>query len=439
MHRFRILPAVRDGEENMHMNPEAEEIRREAEANEVRLPWDEIVDETILVTPMVNRLGLENQYTYLSSSKQTNAGTILNDRWSPTDVVTNRLLGWRKLIQDIYKGARYPKNPLGYFAEQYPDIPRIFVRWFACMKYGPVSSPSNVGLVQAYTFTEHGKDVLDEHGQPAVGTNRIITLSSSCMVSMMSGLLTRLKSGPIDIKNNLLGDWCSLEGGQIATVYTSKADGSTKYDIRLNEFYPLAESAWVPWDELVDYPTVEEQIDMMVDALTGPVVDSCLRGSDVYADYIPEDIRGTGEDIPEYAEYRDTFAPKSGSRQAPAAARSAASAEPDERVDDEGDDDHLDGLPPETQESLPPPPPPRRAPAREAVKPPAPSSRPTPPPVQPSGRQAPPPPPPPSSDSATGRVDVPDNPGESAEEHEEALRRQTRERLERIRARGGNR
>lgn len=97
-----------------------------------------------------------------------------------------------------------------------------------------------------------------------------------------------------------IGDWCSPEGGRVMRVFQVPATQEMKphYGIEMQEEMPLgpiehrAREVWKPWDQLLRYHTVEEQIGYLCRAFPIEAVDFTLGRSE-YEGVLPTHVRGS--------------------------------------------------------------------------------------------------------------------------------------------------
>jgi len=283
--RFRILPAMEEGQELTPLNPEATS----------ETPLQEIIGEVFYVAEIVNMLG-SKRLTYISAANADAAGEAPPGDWSPTRVTVHNLR--KKIEEQIKRKGRHLPT----------DIPKA---WFSLAEgkfpFSALPYPNELFLVQCMAIEVNG------HTRKNLQTNAIewiapavLALPSSATTHFLDAIKTRAAEGPLSTENNLFGDFCTCKGGHLLQLkkMTKKAQktsgGSFTYDLYKQQQLPLdaakAAAMWKPWEDILRVPTVEQTIQWLLTALGPEALDFGLRGTP-YENYVPDDCRGTAEAI----------------------------------------------------------------------------------------------------------------------------------------------
>ena len=177
------------------------------------------------------------------------------------------------------------------------------LEWHSWLKWDPnsrgcrVRSPSLHLLFQALLFTSGGEPIKDQDGQAITKGRVIVALNYSTQKEFIERLLKPVDpSNPVSAENNDIGDICSCAGGRIMTLTPPPEDKATlPWTASLGDPYPLdpeyVRSMWVPWNDLIRIPTVQESIQRLTELFDDASVDFALRSSP-YVRYMPEKARG---------------------------------------------------------------------------------------------------------------------------------------------------
>jgi hypothetical protein len=287
--RFRILPAFTDGEEEIALNPDADQDTS----------MSDLFGYPAAVLELATGIG-ERRLTYISGNYEDNEGRKVEDSWS---VTKNMLARLKFKLRDTALLEEHGRKDL-------VDIPPSWRRWLNgnFRKYR-LSDPKSHVCFQVVAAEINGAPVEDGRGNKTWGGPYFFAVRLSAMDQFLQDLRTKADpSEPLTLKNNIFGDFCSLEGGQILMLRKiQKADaknGSTNaaYNLKpVGGAFPLkqdyVEKTFVDWDELVNVPTIEQAIELFASTFDGIAVDFALRDSRTYSEYIPQDYRGLSADI----------------------------------------------------------------------------------------------------------------------------------------------
>jgi hypothetical protein len=287
--KFRILPSISDGEEDVALNPEATQDTS----------MFDLFGQVAAVIEMTSGIGT-GRYTYISGGFVDEAGNKVTDNWSVTKVLMHRLK--YKLFETV-ECEKKKRHDL-------VDIPPSWKRWTAenFRKYR-LSQPQAYVCFQCVASEINGNTVEDARGNPTWGGPYVMPIRRSAMDQFLIDLKTRTDpEADLDLDNNLFGDFCSLEGGHTILMRKIKAedpdDKSSNASYNLKPFgkpTPLTkeyvDSMFTPWGEILYVPTIEKAIELFAQTFDGIAVDFALRDSDSYSEYIPKDYRGSSEGI----------------------------------------------------------------------------------------------------------------------------------------------
>ncbi len=128
-----------------------------------------------------------------------------------------------------------------------------------------------------------------------------------------------------------IGDWCSLDGGNILSFAKAPASGQFErphYGIQIAESLPLrsieqqVRDCWRPWDKLLRYHTAEEQVHYLCRAFPAEAVDYAFSTTE-YRDMIPQNVKGAWQ---RYRAAQQAWTPGMSGTGAPAPAPAVAPA-----------------------------------------------------------------------------------------------------------------
>ena len=283
--RFRIIPAIEDGQELAPLNPEAT----------VETPLQETIGEVFYVAEIVNMLG-SKRLTYISAANADASGVAPPGDWSPTRITVHNLR--KKIEEQIKRKARHLPT----------DIPKAWYN-LAEGKY-PFSAlpyPNELFLVQCMAIEVNGHKRKNlETNKPEWVAPAILALPSSATTHFFDAIRSKATDGPLSTDNNLFGDFCTCDKGCLLQVKkmlkkAQQTSGSSfTYGIYKQQLLPLAvnkaASLWKPWETILRIPTVEQTIQWLFIALGAEAVAFGLRGTP-YEGYIPEECQGTADSI----------------------------------------------------------------------------------------------------------------------------------------------
>lgn len=336
--KIRILPSIYEGEEELALNPEGT-------ADDAP---EDVLGSAFFIAEVAKGIG-SNATTFISGNNMDNEGNVVSEGWSATTLCVHRLK--YKLIEaDILKKHNHE-----------PDVPTSWIKWLNRIDF-MVKKPSVQLMMQCVLLSEDGKVPQDpKTGKPRAVAPALMVVPRSAMPMFLTDLRSRVdETEPLSMENNLIGDICTLDGGNVVLLRKIKnhdSDSSNSHDYNLknvNKAMPItlekAKKLFTPWEDLVYIPTVEEQIQILVDAFDAAAVDYALRGSE-YEPYLPDGVSGASEGIEDACNIKDlranikkkthTGAAKSPTRTAEGRAPRTEKKEESDDVTDIGDDINL--------------------------------------------------------------------------------------------------
>jgi hypothetical protein len=183
-------------------------------------------------------------------------------------------------------------------------VPPEWLKWTE--KQGPLSKIESVGLLQGMLFENAGR----EHKNPQNGMYKplhpvMLVLPKSAREALETLANTEVKGytgSPDDYASRYAcGDFLSCANGKLVTFtyvpqmgtmmshYTASI-GAKAIPVAL----PTVKSEWTPWDNLLRFLTIEEQIALLVQYWPPDAVDFVFGHSE-WADLLPGNVRGRWE------------------------------------------------------------------------------------------------------------------------------------------------
>lgn len=112
----------------------------------------------------------------------------------------------------------------------------------------------------------------------------------------------RNPQAPLSATNNTFGDCFTVAHGR--SVFVERFEGTpVTYDLSISDQeYPLdlewARQAWMPWDSILNIPTVEDIMHALMELCEPELLDYAFRGGP-YMKYLPDKFHGLSSHIPE--------------------------------------------------------------------------------------------------------------------------------------------
>ena len=304
---FRVLPSFTDGVEDVALNPDANQDTS----------MYELFGRVSAVLEIATGIGTR-RYTFASGSYEDNSGITVNDGWSVTKTILHRI---RFKLRDMDTCKKHG-------GQRFVDIPPSWNRWLNENFMRFRLSPMSYVCFQVMSSMINGEKVVDERGQAKWGGPYILAIRRSAMDSFLADIRTKTNpDAPLSLTNNMFGDFCSAAGGCILLLRKVKSEDARSNSVKANyslrpmpNAYPLqqdfVENTFVPWEDLIHLPTIEEAIELCAQTFDGQAIDFALRDS-VYAEYIPREYRDTSRDIADPVRQKDRLAMLQGGKSAP--------------------------------------------------------------------------------------------------------------------------
>jgi hypothetical protein len=182
------------------------------------------------------------------------------------------------------------------------DIPHPWFQWMR--GNGGVREPADLWLLQGMCYENNGQ-IKQNQGTVEWVQPIVFGIPVSAQEDFFEQITTRHNpDATLGPENNRFGDFCSPDHGRMLEVYKrTKGEGNkkkTEYRIRPGNSVPVAADhmagLWMDWDKLIHIPTIEESIGQLIESFDGVAVDYALRESS-YHDYVPEEFRGSSDNI----------------------------------------------------------------------------------------------------------------------------------------------
>jgi hypothetical protein len=286
---IRVIPSFdTEGNEEIALNPEGTPD----------MDNEDVIGQVAYTVNVAVDVGPTNMM-FATDNTHNKEGELVSSGWSPSKLVLRRMKYKLQEVK-ILKGAH-----------QSVDVPGSWCAW-AQRKYG-IKEPSELVLVQAMCNQLNGKPITDlSTGQPKWLSPGVFAIPRSAQTVFINELKSRADvTQDLSESNNMFGDFCSLAGGRMLMLkkYKSQEKGvNFKYALKAMEPCPLdietARAIWVPWEDIIYTPCVEEQIDLLIAAFDGAAVDYGLRDTE-YDEYIPDEYRGSSKNIADGQNIKD--------------------------------------------------------------------------------------------------------------------------------------
>lgn len=216
---------------------------------------------------------------------------------------------------------RFCQAILSIIDEKPRDVPEAWIAW---PKKGKKISPKidrikNGIFFQGMQIMQQGKLLTNSLGQPhpqwpvlfmgSISLKMSFEESANLRVEGYQGPLpsavqgtgeaARQQRDAIYAQMFAIGDWCSLEGGRILSIFQAPPSGKFErphYAVKALEPLPLTQitaqvrNVWKPWSEVLRYHTAEEQITYLSRAFPAEAVDYVFGNSE-YRDAMPVRVK----------------------------------------------------------------------------------------------------------------------------------------------------
>lgn len=159
--------------------------------------------------------------------------------------------------------------------------------------------PQSLVAFQAMFCKVDGDPVVTPEGQPTWRFPGVVIPRASARKDFLRKAVSRKTTSALSLENNELGDFISPEGGY--TLYIERAGGDqVEYLIKLGRQMPLEEgwlsNTWKPWGQVLNVPSAEEVMTLLVRSFEGWTLDYAFRGTEWY-DMLPERVKGSADRI----------------------------------------------------------------------------------------------------------------------------------------------
>lgn len=267
------------------------------------MPKNQLVGPQVLFAEMVEGVGLR-EGCWITSSKTDRAGNVVNSRHSVTsDMLYN--FQWKLLETAVCVGMGAPT-----------DAPKNWQRWAR----GPLKDSEGKGITRSLDDMKQRVEMMvrrpsyrtllqgilyqignEKFGENGTGVMAVWPLAATASKDFLKQLGTpAMRNQPLSYQNNQLGDVFSREGGHALIMSKAVNNGKTEYTMAPTQQpvrLPPDSLQWFKqWGELTLLPTVEDQIEFLIECFDETAVDYALRDGD-YADYIPQSARGKAANI----------------------------------------------------------------------------------------------------------------------------------------------
>jgi hypothetical protein len=271
-----MIPAFYEGQMELALNPEGGEV-------------DAAIGRCFYKCEVIQFLG-RKKLTMVTSVSGDSAGNAPPDRWTPAKAGMRRLR-YKMEEQQLKKQLNMQT-----------DCPP---QWFQWMRgNGGIREPNDLWLVQGLCYESNGR-IKQNQGKVEWITPIVFGIPVSAQEDFFEQITTRHNPDePLSAANNRFGDFCTPEHGRMLEFYKrTKGEGKkkkTEYRVRPGNSVPIAvdnmAGTWMEWEDIIDIPTIERSIELLIDTFDGPAIDYALRESSYY-DYVPDEHRGSADQI----------------------------------------------------------------------------------------------------------------------------------------------
>ena len=303
---FRILPSFdpESGVEDLALNPDYvyEKDPRRNDRNASVAPAD-VVGRWACPIEMIYKAGYPN-LTCITDTWTCRDGSVINDNWSLARVFMKNLRNKLKEAEEEI----IAQGPHGTHLVQ--SVPQAWIPWVGRWKDGYWQSwykaraafPFEGVLLQCMFREIAGDPIIDSaSGQPKWLDRAVLMMPRGVIPGFFTELKKRHnKNQPLTPANSELGDPVTCAGGYITTLKkvprTSDASAQgviyqMQPNLRDDSRMPLdpaeAHQRWVPWENILHQPAVEDVMEDLANTFTWEAVAFALQGS-AYQSVVPE-------------------------------------------------------------------------------------------------------------------------------------------------------
>ena len=263
--------------------------------------YDHYLSDTFMTASVVSNFGARNQ-TFITSYDPKSEDAM---RYHGDTVINMFVKNVANSVLNADKGKRTKF--------QVTDEMR---QW--CAKDGPIKYPKMALLMQALVFKRNGADTKDENGNPLVDENGntlpLLTVvgvdGRQSLMELMKGLVEPMDPGkPLDASsNNRLGGMGEADGRILflnpsqdpttgVRMLKPSVQGPTKGWTPTP--WPLSEeeikSWWIPWDDLLQYLTAQEQCQFLAQEFGADSVNYFIGTDPIFNGLeLPGEIKNAG-------------------------------------------------------------------------------------------------------------------------------------------------
>lgn len=313
---FRILPSFdpESGVEDLALNPDYvfEDDPRRNDRNASVAPPD-VVGRWACPIEMIYKAGFPS-LTCITDTWTCRDGSVINDNWSLARVFMKNLRNKLKEAEEEITA----QGPHGTHLVQ--SVPQAWIPWVGRWKDGYWQSwwkaraafPFEGVLLQCMFREIAGDPIIDSaSGQPKWLERAVLMMPRGVIPGFFTELKKRHdKTKPLTPANSELGDPVTCAGGYITTLKkvprTSDASAQgviyqMQPTLRDDSRMPLdpaeAHQRWVPWENIVHQPMVEDVMEDLANTFTWQAVAFALQGS-AYQSLVPEQHIESARAIP---------------------------------------------------------------------------------------------------------------------------------------------
>jgi len=322
-HQFRIVNSFdpETGQEDAALNPEYvfEDDPEAQKPYPIQAPTD-VVGQWARGIEMLRQVG-DRRTTLITHTHMCDEngkhlghgcrdGSVINENWSVARVFIFNL---QKKIKEAEEEIAV-HGPHGAHLVQ--SVPQQWIPWVGRWKDGywqswwkvNTSFPFEAILVQCRVKMIAGNLIVDStSGQPTWLDRAVLMLPKEVVPEFFPNLKTRYHTTePLTPENSQIGDPMTWAGGYLSEIEkVSRGSGSGPMSVKYrmgpvrDDRDPdrkivrepldpaLAQQLWVPWENILKKPVVEDVIEHLADTFTWQAVAFALRGSK-YQDLVPE-------------------------------------------------------------------------------------------------------------------------------------------------------
>jgi hypothetical protein len=186
------------------------------------------------------------------------------------------------------------------------DVPEHWLAWY---EKDIVNEPLVQYAIQCSAREINGEVRTDMKKKPVWVYPSIFLIPSSAFKTFGPKITERRDpTKPLSLQNNRFGDFCSVKGGHMLRLVkyqnpqSKSTKGGTVYDLLLDDPCPMelenVKSIVKPWDEILNIPTVEDVIEILMNTFEPMALDYAYRNTP-YQKYLDPSIIGLAADMEE--------------------------------------------------------------------------------------------------------------------------------------------